>query len=164
MPRVAKDYSNCCVYVLRPKGAPVEGDCYVGSTCDLKARVQAHRASAKNTKQKRCDNALYRRIRATEGGFDAWECVVLEAMNCCGGPEALQAAERKWFDLLQPSLNKHRPNAFLSSEKRAHLSALVRKWWDAHPGYYRQWNYAQTSSPTNLSPSATNNHVLDPGV
>lgn len=144
MPTYARDYSQACVYALRPKDAPVDAPCYIGSTANLHARLNAHRAGVKSN-TRRFDNALYRSIRSL-GGWDAWECSVLEFFPCATA-EQLHLAERRWFDLLQPSLNKHRPGAFFSSDKRERNAALVKRWFLNHPGYYKAWNSKARRTP-----------------
>jgi hypothetical protein len=153
MPLAAKNYSCCYIYVLHPKD-PASTDCYVGSTSNITARLRSHRGAVRSTSRK-FDNALYRAIRAS-GGWDAWECKVLEQL-VCASPEELHAAERRWFDQMEPTLNKHRPAEFFSSATRERNAALVRKWMDQHPGYYRQWlqRPAPAPAPALAAPAAS---------
>ena len=97
------DYSQSSIYKICCNDLNVE-DIYIGSTCNLKQRIMNH----KNKYNSKCRNyRVYNFIR-DYGGFENWSFIELENVNV-ENVKDLRIYERKWIDLLKPSLNTQLP-------------------------------------------------------
>lgn len=100
------NYSNTIIYKIVCKDNSIL-DCYVGHTTNLHNRIKTHKSSCNNLKSSQHNNKVYICIREN-GGWDNWNFIELEKINCKDIKEAA-LYEQKWYDLLNPSLNFQRP-------------------------------------------------------
>ena len=104
MPR---NYANAVIYKLARRDG--QGECYVGSTCDIRTRRTNHKTRCTNPNAKEHHFPVYEHIRAN-GGWDEWECVPIESYPCENKID-LEIRERHWVDTLKPALNAQLPAA-----------------------------------------------------
>jgi len=112
MPR---NYANAVIYKIARRDGT--GECYVGSTCDIRSRRRSHKCSCTNPNEKHHKSPVYQHICAN-GGWDEWECVPIEAFPCENKTE-LEIRERHWVDELKPALNVYNPAAHALAGGRA---------------------------------------------
>jgi hypothetical protein len=94
----------------------VDGECYVGSTCQkLCKRMCGHRHNCK-TRNKDWNYLLYDAIDK-RGGWDNVAITLLEDFPC-DTKEQLHARERYWFNIVQPTLNRKIPTRSQSEYTR----------------------------------------------
>ena len=98
MPRIAVNYQNTKMYVIRCKDKSVK-DKYVGHTTNFRCRKDVH----KNHCKKYNNRKIYKIINEN-GGWDNWEMIELEKYPCNDANEA-RKREKYWEDKLNPTLN-----------------------------------------------------------
>ena len=96
------DYTNTIIYKIVCKDDTIL-DCYVGHTINLHNRIARHKTNCNNLKNLKHNCKVYIFIREN-GGWDNFYFIELEKVNCKDKKEAT-LYERKWYDLLKPSLN-----------------------------------------------------------
>jgi hypothetical protein len=102
MPNKEVDYSNTVIYKICCKDELIK-DIYVGHTINFLNRKIQHKISClKNYNYK-----LYNFINEN-GGWDNWEMVKLQTVNCKDLLEARQK-ENEYYNLLNPTLNTIKP-------------------------------------------------------
>ena len=132
MPR---NYANGLIYKLARRDG--HGECYVGSTCDLRTRRQAHKNNCMRHDTPKGQYALYVHIRAN-GGWDEWNCVPIEEFPCETRTQLL-IRERHWVDTLKPSLNSHMPASIaLGGGQVAYNRTNAAAWAMANPERVRE--------------------------
>ena len=99
MPKVKMDYSSTIIYKIFCKNTRIK-EAYIGHTTNLVKRKSAHKAVCKNTFH---NNKLYSYIRA-HGGWDNWEIIILDNINCKNFEEA-RKAEQSYIDTHNSELN-----------------------------------------------------------
>jgi hypothetical protein len=99
MPKVKMDYSNTIIYKIFCKDTNIK-ESYVGHTTNLVKRKSQHKATCKNTFP---NNKLYSYIRS-HGGWDNWEIIILDNINCKNVEEA-RKVEQSYIDTHNSELN-----------------------------------------------------------
>jgi hypothetical protein len=107
MPRNPINYSKTYIYKLVSKD-PTITDIYVGHTTDLTTRKNKHKSTCNNPNGERYNLYIYQFIREN-GGWENWEMIIIECINCIDGNEA-RTHERRWFDILGATLNNRVPS------------------------------------------------------
>lgn len=79
-------------------------DCYIGSTCNIKKRIQQHKSSAKRQYPLR----LYKFIN-NNGGFCQWSYEILEEYDSIDRKELFKI-EKNYIQDLKPTLNSNIPD------------------------------------------------------
>ena len=87
-------------------------DCYVGSTKDMKSRMQSHQSKCKNKKEQQ---KLYGYIR-DNGGMDAWSFEVLEEQEFKNKYDRFKR-EAELIDIHKARLNTVTPSASMFNPK-----------------------------------------------
>jgi len=100
------NYNNSHIYKLCCKDTDIK-EIYIGSTINFRNRKCAHKTNCNNINNKKHNYKVYQFIRE-HGGFENWEMILIENVNCNTKLE-LHKIERKYIEELQPSLNKHLP-------------------------------------------------------
>ena len=101
------NYENSCVYKICCLNTEIKG-CYVGSTTNFRRRKNNHKSICNNEKSKDYNLYVYRFIRDT-GGWENWDVVLVEEVNCKDIKE-LHKKEREWVEKLKATLNTQIPN------------------------------------------------------
>ncbi len=99
-----KDYSNTIIYKICCKDEIIK-DIYVGHTTNFKKRKYQHQNYCSNNKLNYCK--IYKTINEN-GGWNNWEMIELETVNCKNLLEARQK-ENEYYNLLNASLNSIPP-------------------------------------------------------
>jgi hypothetical protein len=94
-------YNRCVVYKLSCKNQDIT-DCYIGSTKNYSERKRHHKSICNNENSPSYNLKVYKKIR--ELGWDCWDMIVLEEVNC-KTKEQLLLIEGEYIKLLEPSLN-----------------------------------------------------------
>jgi hypothetical protein len=106
MPRTPINYSKTYIYKLVCKDPNIT-DKYVGHTTDPITRKSNHKGNCNNPNNPKYNLYVYQFIRLN-GGWNNFEMVIIECINCKDGNEA-RTNERRWFDELKATLNKQLP-------------------------------------------------------
>ena len=101
----------CPVYVYRIYW-PENDDSYVGSTSDIKKRMQRHKKDGRDPYM-----LVSKKIKGLDGYF---EHEIIDTLWCKNKRDALER-EREWQDVLDPSLNEKR--AFRTKEEKKEQNA-----------------------------------------
>ena len=102
------DYSNTHFYKIVCKDLQIE-KCYVGHTTNFTKRKNTHKYNCNNISNKNSNAYLYQFMREN-GGFNNFEMVLLETLDCNSRLEALRK-ERQYIEELNATLNQIRPHA-----------------------------------------------------
>jgi len=100
------NYNNSHIYKLCCKDTDIT-DIYIGSTINFRNRKCRHKSNCNNINNKEYNIKVYQFIRE-HGGFQNWEMILIENVNCNTKLE-LHKIERYYIEELQPSLNKQLP-------------------------------------------------------
>lgn len=84
-------------------------DFYIGSTINMKLRMNNHKYHCNNENAIQYNFKVYRYIRSN-GGYDKWQFEVLEHIRNSINIKDLHGLERKYIEQLKPSLNIQKPN------------------------------------------------------
>lgn len=82
-------------------------DCYIGSTFDLKDRVNKHKFNCNNENSRKYNYKVYKCIREN-GNWDNWKIEILSIIKVYSKSE-LENIERKYYDRFIPTLNIQLP-------------------------------------------------------
>ena len=104
------DYSKVFVYKICCRDALIE-EIYIGSTCNLTRRKNAHKSACNNEANK---SFVYQFIR-DHGGWDNWDLIMIENFSCNTKMEK-DKKERFWIETLKPKLNKNIPAHYQTGE------------------------------------------------
>jgi hypothetical protein len=115
MIKQSEKYSNSVVYMIRCKNSNVK-EIYIGSTHQFKLRISLHKHFCYNESSKKYNFKVYKFIR-DNGGFNNFEFIVLEELNCENKKQLLEK-ERYYYDIHKPSLNTQMPNRSLLEYKQ----------------------------------------------
>ena len=63
------DYSKAVIYSLKSEEDIFDSNIYIGSTCDLKKRITAHKSSMKNIKSADSHTKRSKYFKKTNGSF-----------------------------------------------------------------------------------------------
>jgi hypothetical protein len=130
MPRKAIDYSNTVIYKIVCNDLNIT-DCYVGHTTDFTKRKYTHKHNAVSN---RCNYKLYRFINEN-GGWDNWQMIMVEKIECADNLEAT-ARERYWFETLGATLNGNVPNRNIQEWTREYYDTNHEKILQKAKKYY----------------------------
>jgi hypothetical protein len=98
------DYSNTVIYKIVCKDESIK-DLYVGHTTNFDNRKYQHKLACNNNKLNKCK--IYKIINEN-GGWDNWEMIEIEKVNCQNLLEARQK-ENEHYNLLNATLNSIPP-------------------------------------------------------
>lgn len=115
MPKSSIDYSNTIIYMIVCLDVLIT-DVYVGHTTNFTIRKNKHKSTCTNVNDKHHHLYVYQFIRE-HGGWDNWDMILLENINCNDVQEARQH-ERRWIETKQATLNKNVPNRSHSEYKK----------------------------------------------
>jgi len=107
MTKIKFDYSKACIYKIVCRDPEIK-DCYVGSTTNLIKRRSQHKCACNSENSKGYNRYKYQFIREN-GGFDNWQVLEIEKVDCKSKEELLRR-ERYYVEKLHASLNKNIPN------------------------------------------------------
>ena len=105
MPKNKIDYSKTLLYKIVCRDLNVK-DCYVGHTTDFNRRKTQHKHRCNTQTDKSYHLNLYQSIR-NNGGWDNWEMVLYEKVECVDNLEA-RKRERECIELLNANLNMYK--------------------------------------------------------
>ena len=105
MPKKEIDYSNTIFYKIICCDKNIN-DLYVGHTTNFIQRKHSHKQSCLNKKNFNCK--LYNIIREN-GGWDNWEMIMIDFLNCKNGIEA-RIKEQEHYEKLQATMNSIEPD------------------------------------------------------
>ena len=112
------NYNNSKIYKLCCKNTNIT-DIYIGSTTNFTRRKYNHKTSCNNTGNEHYNYPVYKFIREN-GGFENWDMVLVEMVNCNNKLELLKK-ERETIELLKPSLNSYNPIKSCRKEYRRQI-------------------------------------------
>lgn len=116
-------YNRGFIYRMYHKDPSIK-DCYIGSTINLKGRVDKHRDFYKNEHVPQYNYLIYRKMREL-GGWDNFDFEIYEYWPCNNDHE-LELREDYWIRLLEPSMNVN--NAVRKKEDDyCHHNAIARR-------------------------------------
>ena len=118
------DYSNTHFYKIVCKDLQIE-KCYVGHTTNFTKRKNTHKNNCNNISNKNSNAYLYQFMREN-GGFNNFEMVLLETLDCNSRLEALRK-ERHYIEELNATLNQIRPHATYDDRTQQALDYNQRK-------------------------------------
>jgi len=146
------DYSKTIIYKLSAKD-PAITSLYVGSTVDLIQRTSLHKGRCNIITCYGYELKVYNYIRE-HGGWDNWECIVVEKYPCETKLEKLKR-ERYWQDLLQADLNSNIPSRTIQEWRIDNRDDLLKKkkeyWFNNRDKYIekKNKNYADNRDEIN---------------
>ena len=114
MPSKPIDYSKTHIYKIVCKDTNIK-DCYVGHTTDFSKRKSQHKRMTTNEQNRHYNIYLYHFIREN-GGWDNWDMINIETINCKDSLEA-KTIERDFTEKLGANLN--RVQAIETQEEKA---------------------------------------------
>jgi hypothetical protein len=115
MPKKAIDYSKAVIYKICCKDLKVT-DVYVGSTTNLAQRRSSHKTACTKENDKSYNSPVYRFIR-DKGGFDNWEVIKIQDVECTCSDDLLKI-ERECLERLGATLNKQVPGNQIGKSKK----------------------------------------------
>ena len=119
MPIKPDDYSQTHFYKIVCRDLCIK-DCYVGHTTNFKNRKNAHKTSHYNSNGKmyngRINNKYLYRFISDNGGWDNWDMVLIETLNCENALDA-KKKEREYIEALNATLNESRP--YINKQEQA---------------------------------------------
>jgi hypothetical protein len=125
-------YLNGKIYMLYSE---IDGEMYVGSTYrSLKDRFVCHNSEVLHPKIKNMNTSVYVHFR--DIGGSNMKIRLIEDYPCMDKP-SLVWGERKWFDLLKPSLNMVRP-VITQRERQDLRNEHTIKWRENNPERYSE--------------------------
>ncbi len=129
-------YHHSSVYKLCCRDPSIT-DCYVGSTCNVRTRRDAHRRQCIYPSQKDHNLRLYQFIRA-HGGWDNWTMVVLEEFSCETKTQR-DTREHEWKLRLgeAASLNSRDAAAYA---RAGGVAAYKKQHFEKHKAKYQEAN------------------------
>jgi len=104
---------------------------YIGSTTDMKNRVNCHKKRCNNKNAYGHNIKLYKYIRSN-GGYDSWQYEILEHVRNSINTKELHGVERKYIDQLHPSLNIQKPNRTQTEYYQDNIEAIRKKQNEKH--------------------------------
>jgi hypothetical protein len=112
MPKIAIDYSKCCIYKIEH----IEYDnlVYVGNTTCFDKRKTAHKSNCNNENEPKYNFKLYQMIR-DNGGWDMFKMVEVEKCPCYDKREA-ERRENELIKELRANMNSYR--SFTTGEEK----------------------------------------------
>ena len=134
MPRKQIDYSKTHFYKIVCKDTSIT-DCYVGHTTDFVKRRYAHKNVCYKEKDRHYNIYLYQFIREN-GGWDNWEMINIETINCKDSLEA-KTIERDFTEKLKAKLN--RVKAIETQEEKA----MRKQQWNENNTEHRKEYHKQ---------------------
>ena len=99
--QIDEKYKNCIIYRL---SIPGDRGSYIGHTVNRRNREILHKHCTKNYKSVTTNKKLYSAIHEA-GGWEVVHFELLESLPNCRNKLEAEAAEAKWCDRLQPTLN-----------------------------------------------------------
>jgi len=119
------DYSNGLIYKLCCKDPNIT-DIYIGSTTNMRNRKNRHKSCCNNPNDQRYNLKVYKFIREN-GGWDNWDLILVEYVNCNSKQELLKE-ERVVIELLKSNLNSHIP------------TRTMKEWYEEHKEQLQEYS------------------------
>jgi len=88
---------------------------YIGSTKDMKDRIETHKSSCNSSNSKKYNYKIYKFIRAN-GGFTNFKFIVLKELECANEYEAYQI-EQTYINELKSELNSQSSYTGLTTQE-----------------------------------------------
>ena len=104
MTTFSKNYAKSVIYKIVRKDLTIK-DIFVDSTSNLSAKITTHKHWARNPDHQLVSDRLMYSTVAAAGGFNNWECILIEAYPC-SNPHELRARVRYWIEHLEANLNR----------------------------------------------------------
>ena len=104
MTTFSKNYAKSVIYKIVCKDLTIK-DIFVDSTSNLSAKITTHKHWARNPDHQLVSDRLMYSTVAAAGGFNNWECILIEAYPC-SNPHELRARVRYWIEHLEANLNR----------------------------------------------------------
>jgi hypothetical protein len=133
MPKIAIDYSKCCIYKIEH----IEYDnlVYVGNTTCFDKRKAQHKSCCKNENEPKYNFKLYQMLR-DNGGWDMFKMVEVEKCPCNDKREA-ERRENEVMKQLKANMNARR--AFLTQEEKIEVHKEYKnKYWEENKGRFSE--------------------------
>ena len=92
--------------------------CYIGSTCNFRARKSEHKSICYNKKRKQYNSKIYQMIR-DNGGWEAFTCVIIEEYPC---ESKVQLCMRENEYMIEYKVNMNVLRAYTSREEKKQYS------------------------------------------
>ena len=121
------DYSSTIIYKICCKD-PLITDIYIGHTTNFIQRKYNHKTNCCNSDAKNHNLNVYKFIREY-GGWQNWDMIQIELINCNNSQEALMR-ERYWIETLKSTLNSINP--YTSIEEK---ELQKKKWYEEKKDY-----------------------------
>ena len=113
---LSEDVNDTRTAVIYKITCKTSGECYIGSTVDLKRRITQHKKAINDETNKNYNQYLYNYAREN-GGFANFKIEILEYINIKSCAER-NMCEQKWKDVLTPLLNTVEAKAKKTSAER----------------------------------------------
>ena len=127
------DYSKGVIYKIARRDGT--GECYVGSTTNLRQRRSSHKSTCCNPNSAQHNLPVYQHIRAN-GGWSDWEVAPIEQWSCASKQE-LEIRERHWIDELKPQLNSYKPAGYALA---GGMAQYQKDWREVNKEYQKQYS------------------------
>ena len=120
------------IYALSNIDCP--DDIYIGSSKNIKMRLQAHKYSCNDIGNDKYNLKVYKFIREN-GGFENWKYHIIESFDVLPEGRGLMEREDYWMLELKPTLNSQRANHCRSDRNKEYhqkhrekLNTRKKKW------------------------------------
>lgn len=141
------NYNRSKIYKIYCEDEGVD-EIYVGSSADLKHRIDSHKSACNDINSKKYNRKVYRYIR-DNFGWDNFTVKTLERFSC-ENELALRQREQEWIDKLKPTLNSQKaycsPDQYLINNRKDHNKVKTcdncgKKTTSSHYSRHRQTKY-----------------------
>ena len=121
MPKIAIDYSKCCIYKI--EHIDNENLLYIGYTTNFNKRKGEHKNNCKNEKSKEFKSKLYRMIREN-GNWEMFRMIEVEKYPCNDRREA----ERRETEVMKElKANMNMIKSFNTIEEKKNTKNCIEK-------------------------------------
>lgn len=124
MTKKDRDWSKMVIYKICCNDLNII-DIYIGHTCNLVKRRNAHKKSCNNEKDKSYNINLYQFIRSN-GGWDNWSVIEIDKCPCLDFEEATKI-ERFYIENLKATLNKVIPTRTKKEYYIDNIETIIEK-------------------------------------
>lgn len=165
MTKKVVDYSNTIIYKIACKNKDIK-DIYVGHTTNFIKRKYQHKLCCKqNLKNNKVNNCKIYKTINENGGWDNWEMIELEKLNCNTLIEAKQK-EQEYYNLLNASLNSIPPYKKTPIENQNTNENINNNLKDilelSHNKYYcKKCNYSTNRKSNIDAHNKSNKHIRE---
>ena len=142
-----------CVYKISCVDSNIK-EFYIGSTDDLKIRINLHSSNCYNINSSKYNYKVYKFIRE-HGGLSNWEINPIEIYECEMTKEELKIVEQNYLDEYEPELNMLRAIGLTKEEyyenRKEHYLQYKKDWYQKNKSKIlekNKKNYIPKSTPT----------------